>query len=190
MEIDRHRLSGISHSSDGGAAASPRGDYEGSTHEHDGEKSDIDSNDNDGDSDWTPASDDSSGDEVLGSSGYEDEDANDSRFVVYCATATKDYESSSTIIYNYLGASEEFVNDPMYDAPKDEDERKVEEMQKARAINRKEAAKKKKPERAAAVTAKRGDVTTTSTEENSEAMDVTESSQQEDNQSERVASAS
>ncbi|KAG2850813.1 hypothetical protein PC116_g20564 [Phytophthora cactorum] len=45
-----------SNSSDGGAAASPRGDYEGSTHEHD--------------------------DELLDSSGYEDEDANDSRLVV------------------------------------------------------------------------------------------------------------
>ncbi|ETI48412.1 hypothetical protein F443_07559 [Phytophthora nicotianae P1569] len=45
---------------------------------------------------------------------------------------------------------EEFINDPLYDPPNDEDERKAKAIQKARAEKRKEATKKKKRARAAA----------------------------------------
>ncbi|KAG3003078.1 hypothetical protein JG687_00013960 [Phytophthora cactorum] len=99
----------------------------GSDHEPDGEEADGDSNDNDEDSDWTPASGDLSGDELLDS---------------------KKIQTMYNKVRRYV--PEEFVNDPTYDAPKDEGERKAEEMQKARAIKRKEAAKKKKLERVAA----------------------------------------
>ncbi|ETM48153.1 hypothetical protein L914_07271, partial [Phytophthora nicotianae] len=55
-------------------------------------------------------------------------------------------------IYNQVRryVPEEFINDPLYDPPNDEDEHKAKAIQKARAEKRKEATKKKKRARAAA----------------------------------------
>ncbi|RLN87026.1 hypothetical protein BBJ28_00026031, partial [Nothophytophthora sp. Chile5] len=75
----------------------------------------------------------------------------------------------------------EYVNDPMYDPPNDEDERKAKEMKKARVERRKMAKRKKDEDREAASKERSGGkqvaaAETKTAEASAEAMDVDEGS--------------